>query len=263
MYTANRVTRVGVGVVAAALLSITGLPAPASAASYASRPVNLPNGVFELGLGLGIAHAEFGPSTDYTGLGVNLEVGYGLNSRLELRFRTGLRFGDDGRITDADYFGRPVQTETHRHLGGETLANPELGLRFSLDRGGTAEVALDTRLIIPVDGDVGVLIGIPLALHLQRIRLDTGLYIPITFTDNTQVDFSIPLHLWIRLDSGTFLGPMTGVYFHDGGDESVPFGIGAGTSLAYDADLRFWFLFPDVDVASDWWGTGVGLYVTF
>jgi hypothetical protein len=259
MYTAKRVTRVGVGVAAAALL-IVSVAAPARATSYANRSLNLPNGVMELGLGLGVGHLD---PIDYTGLGVNMELGYGLNSRLELRFRTGIRFGQEGRTTDADYFGRPVNTET-RHLGGDTLANPDLGLRFSVQRGGTAEVALDAHLIIPVDGKVGLMFGVPLALHLDRIRIDTGIFIPIVFVeDNTVVDISIPLHLWIRLDSGTFLGPMTGIYFHDGGGESVPFGVGAGTPLAYDADLRFWFLFPDIDNASDWFGVGVGLYVTF
>jgi hypothetical protein len=245
--------------VAAAALLIISVAAPARATSYANRSLNLPNGVMELGLGLGVGHSE---PIDYTGLGVNMELGYGLNSRLELRFRTGLRFGEEGRITQADYFGRPVETETW-NLGFETLANPELGLRFSLERGGTAEVALDTRLMIPVDGDVGLLFGIPVALHLSRVRLDTGIYVPIIFNDdNTRVHVSIPLHLWIRLDSGTFLGPITGIRFYDGGGESVPFGVGVGTPLAYDADLRFWFLFPDIDDSDDW-GTGVGLYVTF
>jgi hypothetical protein len=262
MFTSTRRSRVGLGVAGAALLFVTGLAAPASATSFANRSLTLPGGTFELGLGLGVGHLD---AIGYTGLGVNLELGYGLNSNLELRFRTGLRFGEEGRATDADYYGRPVETETSFwNLGGDTLANPEISLRFALNRGGTAELALDTRLYIPVDGKVGFLIGLPVSLRLEKLRLDTGIFIPIILTEpDTTVNVSIPLHLWLRLDSGIFVGPMTGIYFHDGGGESVPFGIGAGTPLAYDADLRFWLLFPEIDDNSDNFGVGVGLYVTF
>ena len=268
MYLATRASRagVGVGLVVAAVLAGNLLGArPAEAASFINRGLTLPGGQFELGLGLGLAHADYGPTTDYTGIGVNMELAYGLNHKLELRFRTGLRFGSEGRVTNADYFGHPVETESF-NPGGGRLRNPEIGLRIDLVNGGTAELAFDTRLYLPVDGEFGFLFGIPVALNLGgRVRLDTGIFIPVIFYDNTQVDVSVPLHLWFRLDGGTFLGPMTGIVFHDGGGESVPFGIGAGTSLAYDADLRFWLLFPNIDdgAANDYWGTGVGLYVTF
>jgi hypothetical protein len=264
MHTATRVCRgVGLGVVVAAVLAGNLLGArPAQAASFINRGLTLPASTFELGLGLGFAHLD---AIDYTGLGVNMELGYGISPKLELRLRTGLRFGTEGRVTNADYFGHPVETESY-NPGFETLRNPEIGLRIDLVSGGTAELALDTRLYLPVDGDFGFLFGVPIALHLgSRVRLDTGVFIPIILADDTNMAISLPLHLWFRLDGGTFLGPMTGVVFHDGGGESVPFGIGAGTSLAYDADLRFWLLFPNIDDggADDYWGTGVGLYVTF
>jgi hypothetical protein len=270
MQTATRKGRAVVGMVGAAALvlvtSIAGLARPAAAASFVNRGLTLPGGVFELGLGLGLGHTDAGVTGDYTGLGVNMELGYGLSSKLELRFRTGLRFGDEGRATNADYFGHPVETESY-NAGWDTLRNPEIGLRFDLVGGGTAEVGLDARLYLPVDEYFGFLFGVPVALHLgNRLRLDTGIFIPFILADpDTRVDISLPLHLWIRLDGGTFFGPMTGLYFHDGGGESVPFGIGFGTALAYDADLRFWLLFPDVsrDGGAKDFGTGVGLYVTF
>jgi hypothetical protein len=243
-------------------LGLSSFGARPAAAHFISRGLMLPASTVELGLGLGLGHLD---AIDYTGLGVNMELGYGLSSKLELRFRTGLRFGTEGRVTNADYFGHPVETESY-DPGSETLRNPEIGLRVSLVDGGTAELALDARIYLPVDGDFGLLFGVPIALHLgSRVRLDTGLYIPMILADNKDVDISLPLHLWFRLDGGTFLGPMTGIYFHDGGGESVPFGIGFGTSLAYDADLRFWVLFPDIDDgrADDYFGAGVGLYVTF
>jgi hypothetical protein len=265
MHTATRASRggVGIGLVVAAVLAGTILGArPAEAASFINRGLTLPGGTFELGLGLGLGHLD---AIDYTGLGVNMELGYGISHKLELRFRTGLRFGTEGRVTQADYFGHPVETESF-NPGVGRLRNPEIGLRIDLVSGGTAELALDTRLYLPVDGEFGVLFGIPVALNLGgRVRLDTGIFIPVIFYDNTDVDISVPIHLWFRLDGGTFLGPMTGIVFHDGGGETVPFGIGFGTSLAYDADLRFWLLFPNIDDggANDYWGAGVGLYVTF
>ena len=260
----------GWGAATLAISIITALaalaPAPAQARTFINQGLNLPGNTAELGLGVGIGHRD---AIDYTGLGLNLEFGYGLRSDIELRFRTGLRFGDEGKITQADYFGRPVESETaFYNLGFDTLANPELGLRFNLTRRGTAEIAFDARAYLPVDGDFGLMLGLPVALHFSTLRLDTGLFIPFTFDDDDDDNynyFSIPLHLWIRLSEGSFFGPMTGIRFHDGGGESVPLGIGAGTSLAYDADLRFWFLFPDIseDAGAKNFGLGLGLYVTF
>jgi hypothetical protein len=233
----------------------------AEAASYASRSLNLPNGTFELGLGAGLGH---GGVSEYNGLGINLELGYGISSALELRARTGLRFGQAAKSTDADKYGRPVETETY-NLGSDSVANPELGLRFNLVRGGTAEIAADARIQLPLDGPLGMTFGVPLALRLgNRVRFDTGLYLPVLFADSgTAIDISIPLHLWIKVDSGTFFGPIFGVTYQNDGPTRLPFGIGIGTSLAYDADLRFWLLFDNMKQDRKDFGAGVGLYVQF
>ena len=235
---------------------------PARATSPVGRSLNLNAGTFELGLGAGIGHRE---PVDYTGLGLNFELGYGITPVLELRVRSGLRFGIAGRATEADRYGRPVETETY-NLGSDSLANPEVGLRFNLLRGGTAEIALDGKVYLPVSGSFGVLVGLPLALHLgSRLRIDTGLFVPIVFENPTSNLVSLPLHLWIKLQGGSFVGPITGVVFPSSGGKLVPFGIGVGTPLSYDADVRLWLLFEDVshDGASKNFGAGVGLYVTF
>jgi hypothetical protein len=249
----------GASLVGLALLLAAG---PAAATSPVARSLNLGAGTFELGLGAGIGHRE---PIDLTGLGLNFELGYGINSQLELRVRTGLRFGEAGRVTDADRYGRPVETETY-NLGGEAIANPEIGLRLNLVRGGTAEIALDGKIYLPVSGSFGVMVGLPVALHLgPRLRFDTGLFVPIIFSDPTYNEVSIPLHLWIKLQGGSFVGPITGVVFPSSGGKRVPLGIGAGTALSYDADLRFWLLSEDVshDGSRNNLGAGVGLYVTF
>jgi hypothetical protein len=251
----NRATRL-----LAVCVPLLALGGQAQAAAFINRGLNLPSSTFELGLGAGIGHLG---ASDYTGLGLNFELGYGLNSTVELRARSGIRFAQSGKSTQADLYGRPVETETY-NSGYDSIANPEIGLRFNLVRGGTAEIALDGRIQLPIDSPVGLTLGLPLALHLGRVRLDTGVFMPIRFYDNTAIDISIPIHLWIKLGGANFVGPMTGVVWQDHGANRVPFGIGAGTSLSYDADLRFWLLFRDIgeDNNKDF-GAGLGLYVQF
>jgi hypothetical protein len=267
MQTTTRWSRVGIWAASAALLILTSFVPPfvrpASAHSFAQRSLTLPSSAFELGLGLGLGHRSV---ADRTGLGINFEIGYGLSSTLELRFRTGLRLGESARVVNADYFGRPVETETY-NLGNDSVANPQLGLRFLLARGRSVELALDAHAILPLDGYFGLLVGLPIALSLgERLRLDTGIFLPVVFAEpETRVDISVPFHLWIKVNPGLFLGPMTGVYFYDGGGRSVPFGFGVGSSLSYDAEVRFWLLFPDIreDRGARNFGLGVGLYVLF
>ncbi len=247
----------------AALLVLTSFVRPAAAYSYFEQPLTLRSSTFELGLGVGLGHLDV---ADYTGLGINLELGYGITSNAELRFRTGLRLGEGGRVTDADYFGRPFNTETY-NLGNDTVANPQIGLRLSLVRGPTLELAFDAHAILPLDGVLGLLVGMPVMLRLgDRLRIDTGLLVPIFLTEpDTTFDISIPIHIWIQLNSTTFLGPITGAYFYDGGGKRVPFGFGVGTSIAYDAEVRFWLLFPDLGDSGtrENFGLGAGLYVLF
>jgi hypothetical protein len=263
MQTTTRWSRVGVWAASAALLGLTSYARPAAAHSFAQRSLTLPASAFELGLGLGLGHRSV---ADRTGIGVNLEIGYGLSSSLELRLRTGLRPGEAAPIVRADYFGRPVETETY-NLGSDTIANPQLGLRFLLLRAHPLELGLDAHAILPLSGRFGLLLGLPLNVRLgERLRLDTGLFLPIVFNDpGTTVDISIPVHVWIKVNPSLFLGPITGVYLYDSGGRSVPFGVGVGSSLSYDAEVRFWLLFPDIreDRGARNFGLGVGLYVLF
>jgi hypothetical protein len=248
------------GALALTVIGLTTIGGEARAAAFINRGLNLPRDTWELGLGAGIGHIG---AIDYTGFGLNLELGYGLNSTVELRARTGIRVSQSGRSTQADRYGRPVETETY-NTGIDTLANPELGLRFNLVRGGTAEIAFDARVQLPFDPPLGLTLGLPIALHLGKLRLDTGVFMPIRFHDNTAIDVSIPLHFWIKLSGGNFIGPMTGVVWQNDAGTRVPFGIGAGTPLAYDADIRFWLLFLDIgDSNKKDFGGGVGLYVQF
>lgn len=233
----------------------------AAASSPVDRSLNLRAGQFELGLGLGLAHHD--PYWDL-GVGINFELGYGITNQLELRFRSGLGLGAPGRNTRADRWGRAVNPITHND-GNDTISNPDVGIRVNLVRGGTAEIALDGRVQLPIDGPAGIITGAPIALRLNpSFRLDTGAFLALRFFDDLATDVILPFHFWFKLGGGTFLGPMTGLEFQNDGSTRVPLGFGVGTPLAYDADLRFWVYFPDVrGGGSRLWGLGGGLYVDF
>ena len=232
---------------------------PAEAAPFVHRGLTLSRGTWEVGLGLGLARIP-----DNVGVGFNMELGVGLSSAFELRVRTGLRVGTDGRALDADYFGRPVETETY-NLGGDTLANPEIGIKWAFVRRGAVELGLDFRMILPVGSNLGLLFGLPLNLHFGRARIDTGIFVPIVFNEgDDDTAISIPLHILFDVSGGTYFGPITGIVF-DGGDERVPLGLAIGSGVASGVDLRFWFLFPDISYsgAAKHFGAGVALYILF
>jgi hypothetical protein len=109
--------------------------------------------------------------------------------------------------------------------------------------------------------------GLPLSLRLASVRFDTGLYVPIIFTEpNTTTIISIPLHIWIQATPTFWLGPLLGWRIvNPGGDSQYPVGFGMGWMLAHNLDLKTWFLFPDMnrDQAARWFGAGVALQIRF
>jgi hypothetical protein len=239
----------------------------ARADEFVERPIVLPHSVWALDLGLGIGHIDRpAPVDDITGFGFNLELRGGISDSIELGLRTGIRLDDEGRATAADVYGRTFDTETY-HTGSDTFANPEVALRIALVRGVVAALGLEGRVYIPVDGGkAGIMLGLPLHLHLApTLRLDTGVYVPIIFTEpDTTTTVSLPLHLWIQLDR-IALGLLTGVRIPSSGSTQVPLGVGLNLALTHDADLRGWFIFPNVrgGGATDVFGGGVGLELRF
>jgi hypothetical protein len=233
---------------------------PAEATPWVHRNLTLSRGTWEVGLGLGLKRVP-----DNVGVGFNLELGVGLTSAFELRVRTGLRVGTDGRTLGADYFGRPFETETY-NLGDDTLANPEIGIKWAFVRRGAVELGLDFRMILPVGSNLGLLFGLPLKLELGVARIDSGVFVPIVFNEGDDYTaISIPLHIFFAVGGGTYFGPLTGIVFEDGGDERVPLGLGIGSGIASGVDLRFWFLFPDISESGSAkiFGAGVALYILF
>lgn len=238
-----------------------------AAPPWAERHIVLPEHDFAFDAGLAVAHVEGDPD-DINGVGMSLEAAFAVTERLEIGFRTGLRFGDDGRATGADYYARLWDTDTY-NTGTETFANPEARLRYGLLGGDVVELGLEARLWLPLpdNSEFGIAPGLPIMLHLgDRVRLDTGVLIPIIFTDpETTLIISFPARLWFQATDKLWLGPITGVRVvndnNDNDDTQVPLGFGLGYQISSAVDLKTQFLFPDVDRdnATDVFGASVGL----
>jgi hypothetical protein len=240
----------------------TAWPAASHAAErWIDRSMTIPRLVFAGDVGLGIGHVRFdrGPFRDddtVTGLGMNLEAGFGITDRLDLGLRTGVRFGYDGRYTGADYYARTLWTETYG-TGADTVANPELRIRWVAYAGSVAEVGLDGRIYMPFEAGTrfGTMFGVPLAFHVSDfLRIDTGAYIPIVFRPpgyGTFNGLSIPAYFWFQPSQHFWLGPMAALRVLDPGpgdhDAHLLLGLGMGYQVARPVDLKWWVLFPAVD----------------
>jgi hypothetical protein len=239
-----------------------------AAAPWIYRGLTLPSHDVALDLGIGYGHAPIDANRSTGGLGMNLEIAGGVTYDLEIGLRTGFRFDDGGRATQADRYARPLNTETYG-TGFDTVANPEFHMRWAVARGSVVQLGLEGRVYLPVETGTrfGFMFGMPLWLRLASVRFDTGLYLPVIFTEpRTTTVVSIPLHIWIQASSTFWLGPMLGLRIvNPGGDQQVPLGFGLGSMLARNVDLKAWFLFPDMsrDSAARWFGTGVALQIRF
>ena len=154
-------------------------------------------------------------------------------------------------------------------MGIDGIANPEVSLRAALFRTDAAALALEGRVYLPIeDGtEVGIMVALPFHLHLgSSVRLDSGLYVPIIFTDPRSSVISVPFHFWFQTSPDLALGVLTGVRkYRPGGGTTVPLGVGINYELSAVTDLRTWLLFPNVkgDGATDDFGGGLALELRF
>jgi hypothetical protein len=253
---------------AAALWLAAGSRAQA-APEWIFRRLTLPRGGVALDLGLGLGHAPIDADRSTTGLGMNLEIAFGVTHELEVGLRTGTRIGADGEATKADYYGRTFDTETYG-TGGDALANPEIRMTWAVAQGSTVHLGLEGRVYLPIERGtrVGVMFAVPLRLRLGAVRIDTGVYVPLLFYDPTQDVVSFPFHIWLQASRTLWLGPLLGVQFVNDGRGShtaYPLGFGLGSALTNGIDLRTWFLFPDInhDEAARTFGAGLALQIRF
>ncbi|MDF2693808.1 MAG: hypothetical protein K0S65_2191 [Labilithrix sp.] len=134
------------------------------------------------------------------------------------------------------------------------MANPEFRIRWVAYSGSIAEVGLDGRVIVPVDGfsKAGLMFGVPLAFHVSDLlRIDTGAYIPIVFGDRLN-GLSIPAYFWFQTSERLWLGPMARLQFVNAGpgtdhDGHLLLGFGLGYQVASAVDLKTMILFPTVE----------------
>lgn len=233
------------------LSTLLGSESNADAAErYIDRPMTLHRMVFAGDAGLGVGHVSV-PGPDFTGAGLNLEGAFGVMEKLELGLRTGVRFGDDGELTQADYYGRTIWTETYGG-GRDPLANPELRIRWVAYSGSVAEVGLDGRMYLPFEDGTrfGMMFGVPLAFHVNDfLRIDTGAYTPVLFYRPAFWGISIPGYFWFQINEKLWLGPLAQIQVlgQNRRDAHLGIGFGLGYQVASAVDLKTWLMFPAVD----------------
>jgi len=193
------------------------------------------------------------------GTGSNLEAALGLPFFGEVSVRTGYRFGNPGALAGADYYARLFDHEGGLGpsvVGNDPWANPEIRLRGALVDLKVFAIGLESRFIVPIanNTDFAVAPGVPMMIRIPTIaRIDTGVFLPIAFTDKTQYTISIPAQLWFQVEN-FFFGPMTGVRYNrvmettidtsgvkqttTTGRTDIPAGIGAGYTLGGMLDVK-------------------------
>jgi|HubBroStandDraft_6_1064221.scaffolds.fasta_scaffold137250_2 hypothetical protein len=239
-------------------------------APWVYRSIVLPRGAVALDLGFGLGHEPDGPPDNgsITGFGLNLALSGSITHELEIGVRTGFRLDDNGQATQADGYGRPFETETYG-TDHDRVANPEVHLRWAVARGAAAELGLELRAYLPIENgsSFGLMFGLPIVLRAGAIRIDTGLYVPVIFSNPTQTVVSVPVHLWIQATRTLWLGPLFGVRVvsGNGSHDEYPLGFGIGSALTRTLDLRTWILFPDIsqNEAARTFGAGVALQIRF
>lgn len=257
-------------------ISIAALITPSLAAAappFVERGITLPRHDWAFDFGLGIAHDD-GPTPTLTGAGLNLEGAVGITERLELGLRTGVRFGNEGRATQADTYGRLFDRQTFG-VNGDVMANPEVRFRGAIYRGDVTEVALEGRAYLPIEQNsrFGMMFGVPLMFHIgHSVRLDTGAFIPVAFYRDTFYALSFPLDVWIQATDKLWLGPMTGLRFYHFGPladgrandrTDLQLGFGLGYQIARPVDFKTMFYIPRIneDAGARNFGVGVGIQV--
>ena len=96
---------------------------------------------------------------------MNLELAVGVSPELELGVRTGLRFTPTARRPAP--IGTRVRSRPRRALsptGFESVANPELSLRWAVAQGSIVKLGLEARAFLPIERNThfGVMFGLPL-----------------------------------------------------------------------------------------------------
>lgn len=238
-----------------------------AAPPFVTRPMTLPRHDFagDVGLGVGVVRLD-APNNNITGAGANLEGAFGITENVELGLRAGVRFGDDGRFSRSDYYARTLWTETYGSNYRDQVGNPEVRVRWNFFSGSVLDIGLDWRLYLPTEMPVGGMFGVPLHFRIGGLmKIETGPYLPVLFTNRTNVALTVPGYFWFQVTEAVWLGPMVSARFRlapDGGDRtSFLAGFGLGVQVHRAVDLKTMLLFPTLgdDPGTRFWGAGFGV----
>jgi hypothetical protein len=208
---------------------------------WIERPLALKPLTAEIQAGVGVGQT-YDPVSGHggAGTGANLEAGIGLPILGDINVRTGYRFDSTGQAAGADFYGRTFDHQMIlTQLGGDKFANPEIRWRNALVDAEVIAVGLETRFLVPLADHTyfSASPGVPVRIRIPHLaRIDTGLYVPIAFTDNIQYTFSIPAELWFQVKD-FFFGPMTGFRF-DHIETAIATVMGTTTSSNNQVDIQ-------------------------
>jgi hypothetical protein len=244
-----------------------------AAAPWVRRPFVLPSLGVSADIGLGVGQLtlidpyplyDTPIGTTKVGSGLDMEAALGLFGCMELGLRLGARFSPGGALTVADAYGSLSDpTLLHVDTGTASFANPEFRLRLGFFDTPFAAGGLEIGVVPGASpgSDSVAMPGIPLRFRSPgKIRVDTGLYLPVTFVRQDNVGVEIPLALWLQHDD-FFYGPLTGFFFNypsngfgrgDGPSElAIHAGVGVGYTVARVLDLKAQLLTLRL-INSDW-----------
>ena len=185
---------------------------------YISRPLVLPKGVLRIDAGprrpypsgqlMPAGQLQFLINKDFDDLAYLVPgAGVGVVDKLELGAVWPLRLSPDLDLSDLSVYGK-----------------------YSLLRG-EIEIAGYGEVRIPIENDLELTGGVPVYVHLDGARLETGGFVRLGFGDDTTVNFEIPLSAPIQVSPEVFVGPEIGVLIFDFDEVAIPVGVVAGYTL--------------------------------
>jgi hypothetical protein len=111
------------------------------------------------------------------------------------------------------------------------LADISLYGKYQLQKG-QVDIAGYAELLIPIESDFQVNVGVPVYLHLSdTLRLETGGFLRLIFGDDVTAILTAPLALSAQISPDVFLGPELAIAIVDFDGVDVPLGIFGGYTL--------------------------------
>jgi hypothetical protein len=221
---------------------------------YISRPLVLPTGVLRI---------DGGPRRPYSG-GQVMPGG-------QLQFLINNDFDDVALLVP----GAGIGVVDNLELGAvwPLLISPELDLsdlsvygKYSLQRG-NVEVAGFAELRIPIESDLELAGGVPVYVHLDSARIETGGFLRFRFGDDTAVIVNVPVSVPIQVSPEVFVGPEIGVEIYKFEDVALPIGVIAGYTLGGGissiGDLFARFALADITSGADTIRFDIGAEIFF